>query len=185
VLTTENAAGTNCLTCLPKHGGARDNNFLVAYDANDQRCFTFESVLTAQPSSSYCNVYCIVIIIIIISPLQSTAGHRPLQLLAISLDLRLLYIVYCRINIMYNLNTYCSTKLICNVQIGMANSLAGLSGIRGPSDTTINLPRIPNTRSTNENRHLMHNLITKSFVTSWRHESDHYLHTIWDNQHPH
>jgi hypothetical protein len=29
-------------------------------------------------------------IIIIISPLQSTAGHRPLQLLAISLDLRLL-----------------------------------------------------------------------------------------------
>jgi hypothetical protein len=29
------------------------------------------------------------IIIIIISPLQSTAGHRPLQLLAISLDLRL------------------------------------------------------------------------------------------------
>jgi hypothetical protein len=28
VLTTANAAGTNGLTCLPKHGGARDNKFL-------------------------------------------------------------------------------------------------------------------------------------------------------------
>jgi hypothetical protein len=27
VLTTANAAGTNSLKCLPKHGGARDNKF--------------------------------------------------------------------------------------------------------------------------------------------------------------
>jgi hypothetical protein len=27
VLTTKNAAGTNSLTCLPNHGGARDNKF--------------------------------------------------------------------------------------------------------------------------------------------------------------
>jgi hypothetical protein len=27
VLTTANAAGTNGLTCLPKHGGSRDNKF--------------------------------------------------------------------------------------------------------------------------------------------------------------
>jgi hypothetical protein len=31
VLTTANAAGTNGLTCLPKHGGARDNKFLVIH----------------------------------------------------------------------------------------------------------------------------------------------------------
>jgi hypothetical protein len=35
-------------------------------------------------------LFFIAIIIIIISPLQSTAGHRPLQLLVISLDIRLL-----------------------------------------------------------------------------------------------
>jgi hypothetical protein len=27
MLTTANATGTNSLTCLPKHGGARDNNY--------------------------------------------------------------------------------------------------------------------------------------------------------------
>jgi hypothetical protein len=31
VLTTANAADTNSLTCLPKHGGARDNIFLVTH----------------------------------------------------------------------------------------------------------------------------------------------------------
>jgi hypothetical protein len=31
VLTTENAAGTNGLTCLPKHGGAHDNKFLITH----------------------------------------------------------------------------------------------------------------------------------------------------------
>jgi hypothetical protein len=30
LLTTTNATGTNGLTCLPKHGGVRDNTFLVA-----------------------------------------------------------------------------------------------------------------------------------------------------------
>jgi hypothetical protein len=31
VLTTANAAGTNGLTCLPKHEGVRDNKFLVTH----------------------------------------------------------------------------------------------------------------------------------------------------------
>jgi hypothetical protein len=31
VLTTANTAGTNGLTCLPKHGGARDIKFLVKF----------------------------------------------------------------------------------------------------------------------------------------------------------
>jgi hypothetical protein len=31
VLTTANAAGTNGLTWLPKHGGAPDNKFLVTH----------------------------------------------------------------------------------------------------------------------------------------------------------
>jgi hypothetical protein len=39
VLTTANAAGTNGLTCLPKHRGARDNKFFT-YPMTDQRCLT-------------------------------------------------------------------------------------------------------------------------------------------------
>jgi hypothetical protein len=35
VLTTANAAGVNRLTCLPKHGGAQDNKFLVTHPMND------------------------------------------------------------------------------------------------------------------------------------------------------
>ncbi|RVE40846.1 hypothetical protein evm_014504 [Chilo suppressalis] len=35
VLTTANAAGTNGLTCLPKHGGARDRKFLVTHPMTD------------------------------------------------------------------------------------------------------------------------------------------------------
>jgi hypothetical protein len=31
VLTSANATGTNGLTYLPKHGGARDNKFLVTH----------------------------------------------------------------------------------------------------------------------------------------------------------
>jgi hypothetical protein len=31
VLTTANAAGTDGLTCLPKHGGVQDNKFLVTH----------------------------------------------------------------------------------------------------------------------------------------------------------
>jgi hypothetical protein len=56
VLTTANAVRTNSLTCLPKHGGARDNKFLVTHPMADQRCLTsaiaHRSVLTAGPSSS-------------------------------------------------------------------------------------------------------------------------------------
>jgi hypothetical protein len=37
-LTTANAAGTNGLTCLPKHEGAPDNKFLVTRPKTDQRC---------------------------------------------------------------------------------------------------------------------------------------------------
>jgi hypothetical protein len=35
MLTTANAAETNDLTCLPKHGGARDNKFLVTHPMTD------------------------------------------------------------------------------------------------------------------------------------------------------
>ncbi|CAG9786540.1 unnamed protein product [Diatraea saccharalis] len=42
VLTTANAAGTDGLTCLPKHGVARDNNFLVTHPVTDpcESCLT-------------------------------------------------------------------------------------------------------------------------------------------------
>jgi hypothetical protein len=34
------AAGTDSLTCLPKHAGARDNIFLVTHPMTDQCCLT-------------------------------------------------------------------------------------------------------------------------------------------------
>jgi hypothetical protein len=40
MLTTANAAETNSLTCLTKHGGAKDKKFLVAHPMTDQRCLT-------------------------------------------------------------------------------------------------------------------------------------------------
>jgi hypothetical protein len=53
MLTTANAAGTNGLMCLPKHGGARDNKFLVNHPITDQRCLisaiACRSALTAEP----------------------------------------------------------------------------------------------------------------------------------------
>jgi hypothetical protein len=56
VLTTANATGTNGLACLPKHGGARDNKFLVTNPMSNQRCLTYaiarRSALTAGSSSS-------------------------------------------------------------------------------------------------------------------------------------
>jgi hypothetical protein len=65
VLMTANAAGSNCLTCLPKHGGVRDNKLLVTHSITDQRvthsmtdqrCLTYtiarRSALTAGPTSS-------------------------------------------------------------------------------------------------------------------------------------
>jgi hypothetical protein len=41
VLTNANTSGTNGLTCLPKHGGARDNKFSDTYPITDQRYLTF------------------------------------------------------------------------------------------------------------------------------------------------
>jgi hypothetical protein len=41
VLTTANAARTNGLTCLPEHGGVRENKFLVPQPLIDQRCLAF------------------------------------------------------------------------------------------------------------------------------------------------
>jgi hypothetical protein len=38
LLTTANTAGTNGLTCLPKHRGARDNIFLVTHPMTDLCC---------------------------------------------------------------------------------------------------------------------------------------------------
>jgi hypothetical protein len=56
VLTTANAAGTNGLTCLLKHEGARDNKYLVTHPMTDQFCLTSvvarRSALTAEPLSS-------------------------------------------------------------------------------------------------------------------------------------
>jgi hypothetical protein len=56
VLTTANAAGTNGLACLPKHGEARDNKFLVTHTMTDQRCLTSaiarRRVLTVGPLRS-------------------------------------------------------------------------------------------------------------------------------------
>jgi hypothetical protein len=40
VLTSANAAMTNGLTCLPKHGGTRDSKYLVTHLMTDQRCLT-------------------------------------------------------------------------------------------------------------------------------------------------
>jgi hypothetical protein len=58
VLTTANAAGTNGLTCLPKHGGARHNNFFghPFQDWPLRPVLSFRdrtpSALTARPPSS-------------------------------------------------------------------------------------------------------------------------------------
>jgi hypothetical protein len=40
VLKSANAAETNGLTCLPKHGRARDNKLLVSHSMSDQRLST-------------------------------------------------------------------------------------------------------------------------------------------------
>jgi hypothetical protein len=40
VLTTADAAGTNGLTSLRKHGGARENKFLATHPMTDQRCLS-------------------------------------------------------------------------------------------------------------------------------------------------
>jgi hypothetical protein len=40
VLTTANATGTNGLTCLPMHGGARDSKILVTHPMTELRCLT-------------------------------------------------------------------------------------------------------------------------------------------------
>jgi hypothetical protein len=56
VLTTAIAAGTNSLTCLPKHERDQDIKFLVTHLMTDQRCSTSamarRSALTAGSSSS-------------------------------------------------------------------------------------------------------------------------------------
>jgi hypothetical protein len=44
VLTTANTAGTNDLTCLPKHGGARDNEFLVTHLMTDH-CYLASAIV--------------------------------------------------------------------------------------------------------------------------------------------
>jgi hypothetical protein len=38
MLTTANAAETNGLACLQKHGGALNNTFLVTHPMNNERC---------------------------------------------------------------------------------------------------------------------------------------------------
>ncbi|RVE53772.1 hypothetical protein evm_001664 [Chilo suppressalis] len=51
VLTTADAAGTNGLTCLPKHRGARDSKFLVTHPMTDH-C---ESCLTSTTAAERAN----------------------------------------------------------------------------------------------------------------------------------
>jgi hypothetical protein len=71
VLTTANAAGTNGLTCLQKHGGASDNKFNVVVN-------WYSYLICWNPIKiGFC---IIIIIIIIISPLLFTAGHKFLQI---------------------------------------------------------------------------------------------------------
>jgi hypothetical protein len=60
VLTSANAAGTNGLTCHPKHGGARENKFLGTHPMTDwwltDKLLSFHdrrlSALTAGPLNS-------------------------------------------------------------------------------------------------------------------------------------
>jgi hypothetical protein len=56
VLTTANTAGANGLTCLPKHGGARDITFFGHPSDDRPILLSFHnptpSALTAEPSSS-------------------------------------------------------------------------------------------------------------------------------------
>ncbi|RVE53003.1 hypothetical protein evm_002301 [Chilo suppressalis] len=52
VLTTANAAGTNGLTCLPKHGGARDSKFLVAHPMTDH-CESCSTSTTAAERANH------------------------------------------------------------------------------------------------------------------------------------
>jgi hypothetical protein len=52
VIATANAAGTNGLTRFPKHGGTRDNKFLVIRQMTDLFNIRTPSTLTAGLSSS-------------------------------------------------------------------------------------------------------------------------------------
>ncbi|RVE46685.1 hypothetical protein evm_008648 [Chilo suppressalis] len=48
VLTTADAAGTNGLTCLPKHGGTRDRRYLVTHPMTDHCESCLNSTITAE-----------------------------------------------------------------------------------------------------------------------------------------
>jgi hypothetical protein len=70
---TANAAGTNGLTCLPKHGRARDNKFWVTHPMTDQFCLSSaiarRSALTAGLSSSLLYMFQVYMYIICIIPI--------------------------------------------------------------------------------------------------------------------
>jgi hypothetical protein len=61
VLTTANTARTNGLTCIPKHGGARDITFLIIHPMTDQCCLVSaivrRSALTWFPCNNACEVF--------------------------------------------------------------------------------------------------------------------------------
>jgi hypothetical protein len=48
VLTVANAAGTNGLKCLPKHGGARDSEFLVTHSTTDLSTYYLASTISRR-----------------------------------------------------------------------------------------------------------------------------------------
>jgi hypothetical protein len=54
-VTTANTDGTNGLTCLPKHGGARDNKFLVTHPMTDRCCFASAIVRRSAPTAETSN----------------------------------------------------------------------------------------------------------------------------------
>jgi hypothetical protein len=82
MLTSANAAGTNSLTCLPKHGGARDNKFWTPI--NDWRLRSLHSfrvqtlsALTARPSSP--SRYTGPILVYVFKSIISISDYEPCQ----------------------------------------------------------------------------------------------------------
>ncbi|RVE41567.1 hypothetical protein evm_013784 [Chilo suppressalis] len=53
VLTTADAAGTNGLTCLPKHGGARDSKFSVTHPMTDHCESCLNATIAAEKTPTY------------------------------------------------------------------------------------------------------------------------------------
>jgi hypothetical protein len=82
---TANSAGTNGFTCLPKHGGTRDNKFLVTHRMIIKRCLTSANVRRSAP-----NRYAIELLI------SSVSVINPLVLFTIFMEERGAILLFCR-----------------------------------------------------------------------------------------